>query len=142
MSWSDRLAIDFKLAKAMNLRIPLGGHTALVLGERYTSIMIVCAVAAVLWILIFAKVRGTKVRLLLVLVPILAICAPISSCIVKTILVPVETAEVPVPDLDATLRLEFYGVLDWNLDKDSGRYLVLKTAQGEVRRNMFAFDWV
>ena len=124
------------------MRFNLGGPYTFILGERYTLLMIVFAVAAVLWILIFARVRGTKVRLLLVLVPIVAICAPISSCIVKTILFPVETAEVAVPDSDATVRLEFYGVLDWNHDHDSGRYLVLKSAAGEVRQNMSAFDWV
>jgi hypothetical protein len=126
----------------MSFQIPLGDEATLFLGEQYTSIMIASAVAAVLWILIFVKVRGTKVRLLLVLVPIVAICAPISSCIVKTILIPAETVEVAVPDLDVTLRLEFYRVLDWKLDKDARRYLVLRTTAGEVRRNMPAFDWV
>jgi hypothetical protein len=100
------------------------------------------AAILVLWGLIVASVRGTKLRLLLVLVPIAAICAPISSCIVKTILFPVEIAEVAVPDSAATVRLEFYGVLDWNQDNDSGRYLILKSAAGEVRHNMLAKDWV
>jgi hypothetical protein len=96
----------------------------------------------VLWVLTVALVQGAKVRLLLVLVPIVAICAPISWWIVKTILYPVKTAEVAVPDSDEIVRLEFYGVLDWNRDNDSGRYLVLKSGVDEVRQSMTAFDWV
>jgi hypothetical protein len=125
----------------MNLRLRLGDYT-LVLGEGLTLMMIVCTLAALLWILIFAKARGTKPRLLLLLVPIVAICAPISSCIVETILYPVEAAEIAVPDSDQTLSLEFYGVLDWNLDSDSGRYLVLKDGNGTIRQRMTAFDWI
>jgi hypothetical protein len=126
---------------AMSLQLHFRERYTLILGnDAVLAIVFAVAAVAVLWTLIFAKVRGTKVRLLLlVLVPILAICAPISSGIVRTILVPVETAEVALPGLDATLRLEFYDVLDWR--NDSGRRLILTTATGEVRQHISAVDW-
>jgi hypothetical protein len=45
-------------------------------------VMIALPVAIIiLWILILASVRGTGIRLLLIILPIVAICVPISSCI-------------------------------------------------------------
>jgi hypothetical protein len=45
-------------------------------------VMIALPVAVIiLWILILASVRGTGIRLLLIILPIVAICVPISSCI-------------------------------------------------------------
>jgi hypothetical protein len=128
----------------MSLQINLGGPYTLIVGEPYTSIMIVCAVGiAVLWILILARVRRTKVRLLLmtlvlITLPILALCVPVSWYIVRSMLVPAETAEAALPNLEATIGLEFYG-LDWS--NHSGRYLVVRNAAGEIRQGMSAFDW-
>lgn len=88
----------------------------------------------------FASVRGIKIRLLLIALPILALCAPVTSCMVRTVLIPVHTAEIAIPNSDTTIKLEFYGVLDWG--NDSGRYLFLRNSVGEVRQNTSAFDWV
>ena len=127
----------------MSLQINLGDRGTLILGEPYTSIMIVCAVGiAVLWILIFARVQRTKVRLLLITLvlitlPILALCIPASWYTVRSMLVPAETAEAALPNLEATIGLEFY--LNWS--NDSGRYLVVRNAAGVIRQGMSAFDW-
>jgi hypothetical protein len=103
--------------------------------------MIPLAVVVVfLWTLIVASVRWIKIRLLLIALPVVALSAPVASCIVKTVLIPVESAEVAVPNSDTTIKLEFYRVLDWS--NNSGRYLVLRNGVGEVRQNMSAFDWV
>lgn len=97
-------------------------------------------VVVLLWILIVASVRGFKIRLLLITLTVVTLCAPVASCIVKTVLIPVESAEVAFPNSDTIIKLEFYGVLDWS--NDSGRYLVLKNGGSEVRQNMSAVDWV
>jgi hypothetical protein len=129
----------------MSLQINLGGPYALVLGEPFTSIMIVCAVSIViLSLLIFARVQRTKVRLLLITLvlitlPILALCVPVSWYVARSMLVPAETAETALPNLEATIGLEFYE-LDWS--NHSGRYLVVRNAAGEIRQGMSAFDWV
>jgi hypothetical protein len=127
----------------MSLQIGLGKYGTLVLGEPFTSILIFCAVGiGFLWILIFAWIRRTKNRLVLatlvlITLPILALFIPASWYIVRSMLVPSETAEVALPNFDATLGLEFY--LTWG--NESGRYLVLRDAAGVIRKDMFAFDW-
>src|ERR1700737_3927027 len=104
----------------MSLQINLRDAGTLILGEQYASIMIVSAVGiAVLWILILARVQRTKARLLLIAlvlitVPILALCIPASWYIVRSMLVPAETAETALPNLEATIGLEFY--LHWSND--------------------------
>jgi hypothetical protein len=78
------------------------------------------------------------ITLVLITLPILALCVPGSWCIVRSMLVPAETAEVALPNLEATIGLEFYGLDGSN---HSGRYVVVKNAAGEVRQGMSAFDW-
>lgn len=127
----------------MSLQINLKDAGTLILREQHTSIMIVGAVGvAVLWILIIARVQQTKARLLLmalvlITVPILSMCLPASWYVVRSILIPAKAAEIELPDLEATLGLEFY--LHWS--SDSGRYLVVRNSAGVVRQHMSAFYW-
>jgi len=127
----------------MSLQINLWDTGTLIIGEQYTSIMIVGAVGvAVLWILIIAGVQRTKARrllmaLVLIAVPILSMCIPASWYLVRSMLIPAKAAEIGLPDLEATLGLEFY--LHWS--SDSGRYLVVRNSAGVVRQHMSAFDW-
>src|SRR3982751_6379364 len=100
--------------QVMSLQINLGDAGILILDQRSTSIVIVSAVGiAVLLILILTRVQRTKARLLLVAlvliaVPISVLCIPASWYIVRSMLIPAEAAEIEIPDLEATLGLEFY----------------------------------
>ncbi|PDT64760.1 hypothetical protein CO683_36495 [Bradyrhizobium ottawaense] len=129
--------------QAMSLQINLGDTGVLILDEQSTSIVIVSAVGiAVLLILILTRVQRTKARLLLVAlvlitVPILALCIPASWYVVRSMFIPAKAAEIALPDLEATLGLEFY--LHWSTD--SGRYLIIRNSAGAVRQHMSAFDW-
>jgi hypothetical protein len=82
-------------------------------------------------------VRLALAALVFITLPILALLIPASWHIVKSMLVPSETAEVALPNSKATLGLEFY--LTWS--NESGRYLVIRDAAGVIRKGMFAFDW-
>lgn len=127
----------------MNLQIKFGDAAVLLLDEQSTSIVIVCAIGiAVLLILILTRVQRAKARLLLVAlvlitVPILALCVPVSWYVVRSMFIPAKAAEIELPDLEATLGLEFY--LHWS--NDSGRYLIVRNSAGVVRQHMSAFDW-
>ena len=127
----------------MSLQISLRDAGTLIFEEQSTSILIGSAVGvAGLWILILARVQQTKARLLLaalvlIMVPILALCIPASWYIVRSMLVPAKAAEIALPGLETTIRLEFY--LHWS--SDSGRYLAVRNAAGVIRRRMSAFDW-
>ncbi|MHC2801965.1 hypothetical protein ACVMII_001711 [Bradyrhizobium diazoefficiens] len=129
--------------QAMSFQINLGNAGALILEEQSASIVIVSAVGiAVLLILILARVQRTEARLslvalVLITVPILALCIPASWYVVRSMLIPTKAAEIELADLEATLGLEFY--LHWS--SDSGRYLVVRNSAGVVRQHLSAFDW-
>lgn len=129
--------------QAMSFQINLWGARALILNEQSTSILFVSAISiAVLLIVIPARVQRTKARLLLIAlvlttVPILALSIPVAWHIVRSMLIPAKAAEVGLPDLEATLGLEFY--LHWS--NGSGRYLVVRNSEAVVRQHMSAFDW-
>ncbi|MET4804405.1 hypothetical protein [Bradyrhizobium sp. LB11.1] len=127
----------------MSLQINLGEAGTLILDEQSTQIVIVSAAGiVVLLILILTRMQRTKARLLLIAlvitaVPILAVCIPASWYVVRSMLIPAKAAEIELPDLKSTLRLEFY--LHWSTD--SGRYLVVRNSAGVVRHHLAAFDW-
>ncbi|UEM13424.1 hypothetical protein J4G43_003540 [Bradyrhizobium barranii subsp. barranii] len=77
------------------------------------------------------------IALMLITAPILTLFIPVSWYIVRSMLVPAETAETVLPNSEATIGLEFY--LHWS--NDSGRYLVVRNAAGVIRQGMSAFDW-
>jgi hypothetical protein len=92
------------------------------------------------WILFFVAARGLKARLFIIFFPIFLLGTPIALWVLKTVFVPVHSAQVEIPDLRATIQLEFYGVLA--CCDDSGRYLYLKTSAGSTVRKMTELDWV
>ena len=53
---------------------------------------------------------------------------------------PVHSASVFIPELNATIKLEFYMV--WNETQESGRYLTVSTQEASVRSQIYGFDWV
>jgi hypothetical protein len=96
-------------------------------------------VLVLLWILLIASVRGIKIRLLLIAIPVAA-CAPIASCVIQTATFAAESAEVVVPNSGSSLKLEFDG--GWDEPNAKG-YLIFKNGVGEVRKKMEgSYDWV
>jgi hypothetical protein len=53
---------------------------------------------------------------------------------------PVHSASVLIPELNTTVKLEFYGV--WDEARESGRYLTVSTQTASVRSEIDGFDWV
>jgi hypothetical protein len=52
---------------------------------------------------------------------------------------PVHSASVFVPELNATIKLDFYMV--WDETQESGRYLTVSTQKASVRSVIDGFDW-
>jgi hypothetical protein len=53
---------------------------------------------------------------------------------------PVYSASVSIPELNTTIKLEFYMV--WDEMQESGRYLTVSTQKTSVRSEIDGFDWV
>ena len=53
---------------------------------------------------------------------------------------PVHSASVFIPELNATIKLDFYMV--WDVTQESGRYLTVSTQKASVRSQIYGFDWV
>ena len=53
---------------------------------------------------------------------------------------PVHSASVFIPELNATIKLDFYMV--WDETQESGRYLTVSTQEASVRSQIYGFDWV
>jgi hypothetical protein len=52
---------------------------------------------------------------------------------------PVHSASVFIPELNATIKLEFYMV--WDETQESGRYLTVSSQKASVRSVIDGFDW-
>src|SRR6266404_866432 len=55
---------------------------------------------------------------------------------------PVYSASVFIPELNTTIKLDFYMVWDWDETQESGRYLTVSTQKASVRSEIDGFDWV
>jgi hypothetical protein len=53
---------------------------------------------------------------------------------------PAHSARVFIPELNATIKLDFYMV--WDVTQESGRYLTVSTQKASVRSQIYGFDWV
>jgi hypothetical protein len=53
---------------------------------------------------------------------------------------PAYSSSISVPELNATIRLEFYMV--WDETQESGKFLTVSTPHGSVRSEIAGFDWV
>ena len=53
---------------------------------------------------------------------------------------PVHSASVFIPELNATIKLDFYMV--WDVTQESGRYLTVSSQEASVRSQIYGFDWV
>ena len=53
---------------------------------------------------------------------------------------PVHSASVFIPELNATIKLDFYMV--WDETQESGRYLTVSSQEASVRSQIYGFDWV
>jgi hypothetical protein len=53
---------------------------------------------------------------------------------------PLHSASVLIPELNTTVKLEFYGV--WDEARESGRYLTVSTQTASFRSEIDGFDWV
>jgi hypothetical protein len=53
---------------------------------------------------------------------------------------PVYSASVLIPELNTTVKLEFYMV--WDEAQESGRYITVSTQTASIRNEMDGFDWV
>ena len=53
---------------------------------------------------------------------------------------PVHSASVFIPELNATIKLDFYMV--WDVTQESGRCLTVSTQKASVRSQIYGFDWV
>jgi hypothetical protein len=53
---------------------------------------------------------------------------------------PAYSSSISFPELNATIKLEFYRV--WDETQESGKFLTASTARGSVRSEIAGFDWV
>ena len=70
---------------------------------------------------------------------ILALALTVSGFLLFTQLVPAVSAKAFVAELDTSVKLELYGVLD--VRNSSGRYLVIDSPKGRISSNIAGFDW-
>jgi hypothetical protein len=52
---------------------------------------------------------------------------------------PAHSASISIPELNASIRLEFYMV--WDETEESGRYLAISTSKASIRSEIGGFDW-
>ena len=53
---------------------------------------------------------------------------------------PAYSSSISIPELNATIKLEFYGV--WDETQESGKFLTVSTPHGSVRSEIAGIDWV
>jgi hypothetical protein len=69
------------------------------------------------------------------------LCGAITCLYLSTVLGPPAHASiVSVPDLNATIKLEFYMV--WDETQESGRFITASTPRGSVHSKIEGFDWL